>query len=84
MLSFQQQVSKFMKKLSFWLGSVQTPLVVLGCAQALCSTHHVPARHAAPHSRARGYFGRCRGLVSSESWILHDSLLMTGDLVLLR
>ena len=45
--------------------------------QALCFTHHVPARRVAPAAPVREYFGWCDILESSESWALYDSLPTT-------
>ena len=51
--------------------------VRLCAAQALCFTHHVPARRVAPAAPVREHFGRCGILESSESWALYDALPMT-------
>ena len=48
-----------------------------GEEQALCFTHHVPARRVAPAAPVRVYSGRCSILEKSESWALYDSLPMT-------
>ena len=38
-----------------------------GKGQAFYFANLVPARHGAPHTRARGHLGWCRGLESSQS-----------------
>ena len=43
-----------------------------------------PANNYAPYAQVRGYFVWCGGLESSESWVLYDSLLMTGTNDLFR
>ena len=50
-----------------------------GPRQALCFMHNVPARRVAPFAPVRGHFGRCGGLVSSESLALYDSVSITGN-----
>jgi hypothetical protein len=44
---------------------------------ALCFTHRVPARHTART-------GACGGLVSPESWVLYDSVSLTGNIFVFR
>ena len=52
--------------------------------KSLCFTHRMPAWRVALHTPSHSYFGWCGGLVRLESWVLYDSVLMTGNLVIFR
>ena len=48
------------------------------CLKALCFTHRMPAQRVATVAPVRVHFGRCGGLVCSESWALYDSVQGKG------
>ena len=52
--------------------------------QTLCFTHLVPGQCGTQLAPVRGYLGWCGGLESYESWVLNDSLPMTGTAVIFR
>ena len=87
-LELQPQMRADYCMLLAFLGTRESKKAVTGrlCVSRTAHQRGTPHRTGAhaPVAPARSHFGRCGGLVSSESWPLYDSVPMTGNLVLFR